>query len=92
MKILSAMQLPIYSNKKVHFKDICIKLALDAIKKITQKDEFEKIDDDQKERLTREWFKKHTNIRKQDVIATDSGSYFAGQFIIRLTNTIKKRR
>lgn len=43
MKILTEMQLPIYSNKKVHFKDISIKLLRDAIYTKIGKEDFEKI-------------------------------------------------
>ena len=62
----------------VHFRDICIKLAKDAIKLMTGKDDFIKIGEDQEKRLIKEWNKKHGNIKKQNVIAADSGSYFAG--------------
>ena len=43
MKLLTELQLPIYSNKKVHFKDITIKLLRDAIFNKIGKVDFEKI-------------------------------------------------
>lgn len=43
MKLLTEMQLPIYSNGMVHFKDIVLKMAKEAIIRTTGKEDFEKI-------------------------------------------------
>ena len=45
MSALTEIQVPVYQNSKVHFKDVCIKLTKMAIVQNSTSTQFDKIDD-----------------------------------------------
>ena len=57
LKLMHELQLPIYNNNRVHFKDVIIKLTSEVIKKNTGSTEFENLDEFQRQRLERQWNK-----------------------------------
>lgn len=93
MSTLIHIGVPVYRNQKVHFKDVCIRLTKLAIHEGTESKMFDRIGDDQEKRLEKEWKKKHGVLKKQEQhIKIDTGIFWAGEFIAKVTkNSILKR-
>jgi hypothetical protein len=89
----------VYTNFKVHFRDVVINLTKIAIQKqTTQISDFDNIGEGQEKRLYKQWCKKHKVLKKSELIKdVDTGIYYAGEFIVNIARNsilkkIKKRK
>ena len=90
-RTLHKMKLPIYHTKegnKCHFKDVCIKLTLKALKDQGFMDDQDYAEDDM---LLSEWHANHRNLNEKDMLEEHSGSFWAGLYIARLFKNMQRR-
>lgn len=94
IQILKELSLPIYySNNgfKCHFKDVCIQLTKQALRREKFFDEGEEFEPD--ESLTSEWLTSYESLKNQvQMEETDSGSFWAGLFLAKLIKSVFDRQ
>jgi len=96
LRELEQLKLPVYSNYKVHFKDVIIGLTKRALLDESEDDkqhEYDNILQEHQDKLDTDWANKHKSLKRVDQLPFfDSAKVWAGTFIIKLIKAVNSRK